>query len=73
MAESERPQQDLERELAESRALTTAIFGASYDGIAVLDADGVFLDVNAAFERLTGIPRDRWVSPRTPRQFHRIP
>jgi PAS domain S-box-containing protein len=72
MAESERPQQDLERELAESRALTTAIFGASYDGIAVLDADGVFLDVNAAFERLTGIPRDRWVGRRV-QEMQKLP
>jgi PAS domain S-box-containing protein len=49
------------RELEERKALTDAVFAASYDGIAILDRHGVFLEVNAAYERLTGIPRDRWI------------
>src|SRR5438128_2240105 len=52
------------RELEERKALTDAVFAASYDGIAILDRHGVFLEVNAAYERLTGIPRDRWIGQR---------
>ncbi|MGH8008975.1 MAG: sigma-54 interaction domain-containing protein, partial [Candidatus Binatia bacterium] len=54
----------LETELARDKALKDAIFNASYDGIAVLDADGVFLDINPAFERLTGIKRVEWIGRR---------
>jgi PAS domain S-box-containing protein len=60
----EQPLADVERELAESRALAGAVFASSYDGIAVLDRDGVFLEVNAAYERMTGIARDKWVGRR---------
>jgi PAS domain S-box-containing protein len=34
---------------------------ASYDGIAVLDRTGLFLDVNAAWARMTGIARETWL------------
>ena len=44
------------RELEERRALTDAVFAASYDGIAILDPNGVYLEVNPAYERMTGIP-----------------
>ena len=51
----------LRRELEERKALTDAVFAASVDGICILDPEGVFLEVNAAYERMTGIPRDRWI------------
>src|SRR5207244_9498357 len=54
----------LRRELDERKALTDAVFAASVDGICILDPDGVFLEVNAAYERMTGIPRDRWIGRR---------
>lgn len=54
----------LETELARDKALKDAIFNASYDGIAVLDAEGAFLDINPAFERLTGIKRAEWIGRR---------
>jgi PAS domain S-box-containing protein len=47
--------------LAEGQALLDAVLAASFDGICILDPAGVFLEVNAAFERITGIPRDRWI------------
>ena len=52
------------RELEERKALADALFAASYDGIAILDPRGVFLEVNAAYERMTGIPRERWIGQR---------
>jgi PAS domain S-box-containing protein len=52
------------RELEERRALTDAVFAASYDGIAILDPNGVYLEVNPAYERMTGIPRDQWIGRR---------
>jgi PAS domain S-box-containing protein len=52
------------RQLAERKALMEAVFAASYDGICILDKDGVFLEVNAAFESLTGIPREQWIGRR---------
>jgi PAS domain S-box-containing protein len=60
------------RELEERKALTDAVFASSYDGIAILDRDGVFLDVNAAFERLTGISRDKWIG-RPVEEMQRLP
>ena len=54
----------LRRELDERKALTDAVFAASVDGICILDRDGVFLEINAAYERMTGIPRDRWIGRR---------
>jgi PAS domain S-box-containing protein len=52
------------RELEARKALTDAVFASSYDGIAILDRDGVYLEVNAAYERITGIPRERWIGHR---------
>ncbi len=52
------------REAEQRHALADAVFAASYDGIAILDGDGVFLEVNAAFERMTGIARERWIGQR---------
>ena len=49
------------REAQQRQALADAVLAASYDGVAILDGDGVFLEVNAAFERMTAIARDRWI------------
>src|ERR1700720_3692114 len=46
---------ELERSLAAIRALNDAVFVSSYDGIAVLDGEGIYLEVNTAYERMTGI------------------
>jgi PAS domain S-box-containing protein len=54
----------LRRELDERKSLSDAVFAASVDGICILDPDGVFLEINAAYERMTGIPRDRWIGRR---------
>src|SRR5437870_9418063 len=51
----------VEEELAERKALMDAIFHASYDGLCILDADGVFREMNAAFERITGLKRSEWL------------
>ena len=51
-------------ELEAGKALADALFASSYDGICILDGQGVFLEVNAAFERMTGIPRDQWIGRR---------
>ena len=48
-------------ESLDSTTLAGAVFAASYDGIAILDRNGVFLEVNAAYERMTGIPREKWI------------
>jgi PAS domain S-box-containing protein len=55
---------ELLRELEERKALTEAVFASSYDGICILDRNAVFLEVNAAYERMTGIPRDQWIGRR---------
>ncbi|MBI2963115.1 MAG: sigma 54-interacting transcriptional regulator [Deltaproteobacteria bacterium] len=62
----------LRDELEERRALTEAVFAASYDGICILDREGVFLEVNAAYERMTGIPRAQWVGRRV-EQMQKLP
>ena len=62
--ESKRPETSSDApisEFDERKALTDAVFAASYDGICILDDKGVFLEVNAAYERMTGISRDQWI------------
>jgi len=49
------------KEPDEQKSLHDAIFASSYDGICILDEKGVFVEVNPAFERMTGRPRDQWV------------
>jgi PAS domain S-box-containing protein len=49
------------REQARQRDLVDAIMEASYDGICLLAADGTFLEMNAAFERITGLKREAWI------------
>ena len=62
----------LVRELEELKSLRDAVFAASYDGICILDGQGVFLEVNAAYERMTGIPRDQWIGRRV-EEMQRLP
>lgn len=51
------PMNDLQRELDECKRLKTAIFEASSDGLAILDANGRFIEVNRAWERIMGMSR----------------
>jgi PAS domain S-box-containing protein len=52
---------DLERELLQREALLEAAFASSYDGIAILSPDGIFLEINDAWARLTGTERGDWI------------
>ncbi len=63
---------ELVRELVDQKALSDAVFAASYDGICILDDKGVFLEVNPAYERMTGIPRDQWIG-RTIEDMQKLP
>src|ERR1700736_3756991 len=63
---------ELERSLAAIRALNDAVFVSSYDGIAVLDGEGIYLEVNTAYERMTGISRERWIGRRV-EEMQRLP
>lgn len=38
--------------------LAASVFANSYDGILITDADGVIVDVNPAFSRITGYPKE---------------
>lgn len=62
----------LEAELARRQALMDGLFNASYDGLAVLSAEGEFLAINPAFECLTGIKRSEWVG-RQVEEMQRFP
>jgi PAS domain-containing protein len=54
----------LEAEIAQRQGLLDTIFEASSDGLAILSAEGVFLEINPAYERLTGMKRSEWVGRR---------
>ena len=41
--------------------LMGAILDAAVDGLCIFDAKGCLLEVNTAFERLTGVKRNEWV------------
>jgi PAS domain S-box-containing protein len=41
--------------------LLDALMGSSYDGICLVAPDGTFLEMNGAFERITGLARADWV------------
>ncbi len=43
------------------QALLDAVMNASYDGICLVSPDGCFLEMNEAFEHLTGMKRDVWI------------
>jgi PAS domain-containing protein len=51
----------LESELAHRETLLAAAFASSYDGLAILSAEGVFLEINDAWARLTGTERSEWI------------
>jgi PAS domain S-box-containing protein len=53
--------QALETELRQREVLLEAAFASSYDGLAILSAEGVFLEINEAFARLTGTERGDWI------------
>ena len=42
-------------------ALLDAVMNASYDGICLVSPEGTFLEMNGAFERITGLDRATWV------------
>ena len=51
----------LEQELSSQQALLDAVMNASYDGICLISPDGRFLEMNDAFQDLTGLRRDEWL------------
>jgi PAS domain S-box-containing protein len=53
--------QSLQRELDTKQALLDAVMSSSYDGICLISPDGVFLEMNGAFERITGLARGDWL------------
>jgi PAS domain S-box-containing protein len=44
-----------------NQALLDAVMGSSYDGICLIAPDGRFLEMNGAFERITGLRRPDWI------------
>ena len=63
---------ELEEELRRRKALMDAMLEASYDGLCLLSRDGVFLEMNAAFERATGLKRSEWLG-RTIEEMRQVP
>jgi len=53
--------QSLQRALDLKQALLDAVMNSSYDGICLISPDGVFLEMNEAFERITGLSRTDWI------------
>jgi len=64
--------QRLREALGHKQALIDAMMDASYDGLCLLSGDGVFLEMNAAFERMTGLKREAWVG-RTLKEMEHAP
>lgn len=60
-AENPLPEHRLEKELSSKRALLDAVMNASYDGICLVSPDGRFLEMNDAFEHITGLKRENWI------------
>ena len=63
---------ELEEELRQRKALMDAMLEASYDGLCLLSCDGIFLEMNAAFERVTGLKRSEWLG-KTIEEMRRVP
>lgn len=59
-------------ELARTKRLLDALLQASFDGICIMGADGTFLEMNPAFERITGLRREHWIG-RTLQEMRRAP
>jgi len=55
------PPRALEEQLRSQQALLDAVMNASYDGICLISPDGSFLEMNDAFEHLTGLKRGEWI------------
>jgi len=51
----------IERDSAQRNTLAHTIVDTSFDGLCIVDTRGVLVDVNPAFERLTGLKRSDWV------------
>ena len=51
----------LRRALDSKQALLDAVMGSSYDGVCLIAPDGTFLEMNGAFERITGLSRRDWI------------
>ena len=62
----------LNDELARKQNLLDTLMQASFDGICLLSADGTFLEMNAAFERITGLKRADWIG-RTLQEMRQTP
>lgn len=43
------------------QSLLDAVMSASYDGICLVSPEGTFLEMNGAFERITGLRRENWL------------
>jgi PAS domain S-box-containing protein len=63
---------DRGEELARTRGLLDALMQASFDGICLMGPDGTFLEMNPAFERITGLRREHWIG-RTLQEMRRAP
>lgn len=50
-----------EAEAMRLHTLAEAVMEASYDGLCILDANGVILEMNAAYERISGLKRSEWI------------
>jgi len=51
----------LQQALQSKQQLLGAVMEASYDGICLISPEGTFLEMNGAFERITGLKRDVWL------------
>ncbi len=58
---SEGSGRSLEEELSSQQALLDAVMNASYDGICLISPDGRFLEMNDAFQDVTGLRREEWL------------
>ena len=59
MSEVERELEQYRSLLEQSQSLNAALFEASSDGLAILDAGGRFVHLNRAWERIMELPRDQ--------------
>jgi PAS domain S-box-containing protein len=69
---SNAPRRSLEEELTSQQALLDAVMNASYDGICLVSPSGRFIEMNDAFEHITGLKRDDWIG-RTIAQMRATP
>ncbi len=51
----------LEEQLTSQQALLDAVMNASYDGICLVSPSGQFVEMNDAFEHITGLEREAWI------------